>query len=117
MRSSLLRLWWWSSGVAGDEPGRRGGENGPAAAVHALAQEPGVRRPHVTARLVDAGQVDRRDGGDRGVVVADEGKVLRDAQPELVRGPQHPHRGDVGPGEDGGRPAGPAEKLAPGAIP
>src|ERR1700733_12671054 len=56
-------------GVAGDQLGRGGGENGAAAAVHALAKKARGRQAQVAGCLVNAGQADRRAGGHRGVVV------------------------------------------------
>jgi hypothetical protein len=72
------------------------------------------------SRLVDAGQPNGGQPGDRGVVVTNQRQVLRDTDPQLEGRFEDAEGGDVGAGEDRGRPLGTGQQVVPvwcGGVP
>ena len=87
---------------------RRGGEDHAprllAVVVHALEERAQRQLAHLEPRLVDRGQRDVAEGGQRRVVVADQRDVVRNLEAALLDRVERADGGQVVGGEDRGRP-------------
>ena len=85
-----------------------------AALGQPLEQQVDRQGPHLPARLVDRGQADVAERGERRVVVADHRDVVGDPQAARLEGVQGAHRGQVVGDEEARRtPPGPEDGPDP----